>query len=84
MKDSGILKAHPEIQAFAHCRQCIAAMPLGQSPATWARIEVGLTPLGCVVWCLRHDVEIVTITLEDEPHDHPFVRRDTPETTHLS
>lgn len=62
------IPATNSIMAFFHCRQCIAEMPDGESPSTWARYSTGLTELGIQVWCDRHDCNIVHIDFEGCRH----------------
>lgn len=48
---------------FFHCRRCLNEMPVGESAATWARLEVGiLADHRFQVWCVRHDC----LVYEDE------------------
>lgn len=48
-----------QIVSYAHCRQCFAELPDGMSMEEWARLSVGLTPLGLQVWCVRHGMNVV-------------------------
>lgn len=50
------------IQRFMHCRRCGETRPRHLSMGEWARLEVGLTPSGIQVWCVRHDKEVATFT----------------------
>ncbi len=68
---------NPHIKAYAHCRKCMAELPADQSPRSWARIEVGLTDAGCVVWCVRHDCAIVEVAFDDKPTSLPRLPRTT-------
>lgn len=47
-----------EIRAYAHCVQCMREKPQNVSPAEWARLSVGATPVGVQVWCVRHNVNV--------------------------
>jgi cyclophilin family peptidyl-prolyl cis-trans isomerase len=53
---------------FINCPQCVEELPDGQSPAEWARLNVGLTAEGVQVWCVHHDVQVVQIALGDGPN----------------
>ena len=54
--------AESRIKMFFNCRQCVEELPPGQSPETWARINVGFTADQSIqVWCIRHDKEIVEV-----------------------
>jgi hypothetical protein len=55
-----------EITAFFHCRGCFDRKPPGMPPKRWARFEVGWTPQGVQVWCLRCDRNIVHIKLPEQ------------------
>jgi hypothetical protein len=51
------------IQRYLHCAKCLREKPSGQSPAEWARLNVGLTARGDVqVWCTRHDINVILLT----------------------
>lgn len=54
---------------FLHCEKCLKEMPRGEKPATWARLNVGMTPKGIQIWCERHScsVDHVMFTLERVP-----------------
>ena len=50
---------------YLHCATCLKELPKGESPASYARLEVGITDQGNVlIWCLRHDMEVATLTPE--------------------
>jgi len=49
------------IQSFFLCAQCVAEKPDDQSPAEWARFNVGWTQLGLQIWCVRHDINVCHI-----------------------
>jgi hypothetical protein len=52
------------ILMFFHCRACAREKPRTVAPNAFARLEVGLTPDGLQVWCLRHDREVGSFTPE--------------------
>lgn len=57
-----------EIKLYFHCRKCIGEIPKGQSPQTYARLEVGWTTIGFQVWCRRHNCNCAHIDFEGEQH----------------
>ena len=65
------LTSDNQIESFFHCRQCIEKMPEGVSPEEWSHLEVGFTPLGIQVWCIRHGCNVVSIDFEG--HRHPAI-----------
>ena len=51
-----------DTEMYLHCRKCIETIPDGESPASHARINVGVTSTGAIqVWCMRHDMNIAKI-----------------------
>lgn len=51
--------------SYLHCKKCLEELPQGESPASYSRLEVGVTDEGNVlVWCQRHDLEVATLTPE--------------------
>lgn len=53
------------IKTFFHCAQCLQELPVGESPMTWARINVGVLETGDIqIWCTRHNINIVLLTLQ--------------------
>jgi hypothetical protein len=53
------------IVAFCHCTRCVRELPDGQSPSSYARIEVGLTAdKKLQLWCRRHQMEIGTFEVK--------------------
>ena len=56
------------IRMYMHCRRCIAELPYGESPADYARLEVGFTQRGWQVWCNRHDLNVMHIDFEGQQH----------------
>lgn len=61
-----------QIQMYCHCGKCVeewrAGKAAGESPATYARLEVGWTPYGLQVWCNRHDCNVVNIDFQGQKH----------------
>ena len=39
--------------------KCIDELPVGQSPAEFAKVQAGWTKEGLQVWCNRHDENII-------------------------
>jgi hypothetical protein len=57
-----------EIESFTHCKRCVDEMPAGHSPASWARLSVGVTKTGAIqVWCERHGLNVVRFGFACEP-----------------
>ena len=52
-----------DIVQFWHCGKCLDERPKGVSPQEYGQLEIGLTPMGLQVWCKRHDVNVLHITL---------------------
>jgi len=51
-----------EIVTYFTCEKCFTEKPLGFSPRSWSRLEVGLDRHGVVVvWCVRHDQLVVRL-----------------------
>jgi hypothetical protein len=62
-----------KIKSYMHCRLCMFELPEDASMRDWARLDVGMTPNGLQVWCVRHDVNVgaldfrgQTVRFEDE------------------
>ena len=47
-----------QIFSYLHCGQCLKEVPEGQSPETYARLNVGMTKKGIQVWCVRHKCSV--------------------------
>ena len=60
------LDVESKIEMFVHCKQCVAEWRAGkapgESPASYARLNVGITSDGIQVWCNRHDINVDLIT----------------------
>jgi hypothetical protein len=56
------------IEMYLHCRRCLGELPDGESPESWARLSVGLTPIGLQVWCVRHDINVFHLDFEGQNH----------------
>lgn len=55
-----------KIARYVHCLQCLRELPMGQSPAEWAQLEVGFTNHGTLqVWCMRHNFNVIDILLAE-------------------
>ena len=67
-KEQRYITAKNDIGMFFHCRQCLASIPDGESPSSWARLSVGFTPIGLQVWCNRHDLNVAHIDFQDQTH----------------
>ncbi len=53
------MKVQNSIGAYIHCMKCIDELPVGQSPAEFAKVQAGWTKEGLQVWCNRHDENII-------------------------
>lgn len=62
------IPAANSITAFMHCRRCMDELPVGQSPRTFAALEVGFTAMGVQVWCKRHEINVMHIDFEGQRH----------------
>lgn len=56
------------IKGFMHCKQCLDEWLAGEagegvSPREYARLEMGWTPKGFQLWCVRHELNVVSIDL---------------------
>jgi hypothetical protein len=49
------------IRTFMHCRKCMEQLPPDTSPRMYAHYEVGWTPKGLQVWCVRHETNIAAL-----------------------
>lgn len=62
------------ISMYMHCRECLnewtkqVPEAAGKSPADYARLSVGFTPIGLQVICNRHDLNVVHIDFEGQQH----------------
>jgi len=50
-----------DIQRFFHCKQCLNELPDNTSPREWVRIEAGWTKEGLQVWCVRHEMNVISL-----------------------
>lgn len=57
-----------EVTTYMACAKCIKERPPGQSMKEFARFNVGFTPLGIQVWCVRHDCNVVHVDFEGQRH----------------
>lgn len=54
-------KSTNKIKSFFHCRSCLDQRPENMSPRQWVHVEVGFTPKGLQVWCVRCDKNIIDL-----------------------
>ena len=54
-----------QIKTYFNCRKCFAELPEGQSMREYSRTQTGWTPIGIQVWCVRHDIEVVSLVNEE-------------------
>jgi hypothetical protein len=68
-----------EIQAFIHCELCVLEIAAGlagtNSPKAYAQFELGWTPQGFQVWCVRHDCNVLHVDFEGCKHPANRTRR---------
>lgn len=70
-----------EIGAFIHCALCVAEFKAGhpatrgESPGSYARLNIGWTKPGLQVWCTRHDVNVMHVDFEGQQHPANVTRR---------
>ncbi len=57
-----------EIRMYLHCAECLDELPVGESPKSWARLNVGWTVLGIQVWCVRHEKNVLHVDFEGQKH----------------
>jgi hypothetical protein len=55
------IKQESDIQSFFHCRECLEELPDGESPRSYASLEVGWTIKGLQVWCKRHELNVINL-----------------------
>lgn len=60
--------ASMSIKQFLHCKKCIDELPGGESPESWARLNVGTTKYGFQIWCRRHKCNVLHINFEGVKH----------------
>ena len=58
-KDQNINKKTTPSQAFMHCDICMSNLPEGVSPKSYARLSIGKTDNGVMVWCVRHNEGVI-------------------------
>jgi hypothetical protein len=68
-ESSGAVENTREIVTFFGCARCVFEKPSEVAPRDWMRFEVGWTPRGLQVWCVRHDINV--IHMDFEGHKHP-------------
>jgi len=52
------------ITSFFHCAKCLDEMPEDVTPRHWARLEVGYTPRGFQIWCVRHEQNVGSFSFD--------------------
>ena len=55
------------ITGYIHCAQCLEERPHYMSAAEFARLNIGYTPYGIQVWCLRHNMNVYHLDLVHTP-----------------
>lgn len=81
--EDGMPTANLAVDGFVHCGMCLRDLDegraRGESPCSYARLNVGFTEIGLQVWCVRHDVNVLHIDFQG--HRHPAT--DTVVNVHL-
>jgi len=67
-----------EITTFFHCAKCTPAKPPQVSPRQWAHLEIGFTPLGLQVWCVRCECNVCHVDFQGQRHPANTGRRPEP------
>lgn len=62
------MKNESEAHTWMNCKQCLESVPHGESPSTWARLNVGLTDTGIEIWCVRHDHVVARLDFDELVH----------------
>ncbi len=58
-------------EVYLFWKQCLQEVPVSMSPEEYAQVEIGWTPWGMQVWCLRHNTNVLHVNYEG--HEHPMV-----------
>ena len=72
------------IAMFLNCGLCVeefkARIPatVDESPATYARLNVGWTKEGLQVWCVRHNCNVMHLDFEGQKHPANMTRKPLP------
>jgi len=79
---------HCHIVSYYHCRKCLGELVIGggaveESPEKYARLNIGATPWGFQIWCVRHSASVVHIDflgqkVSTQPADLPADAKPTP------
>lgn len=56
------------IELYMHCGLCVQEIPKVESAQSYARLEIGWTPIGFQVWCTRHNANVVHVDFEGVKH----------------
>lgn len=56
------------IEGFLHCVKCLREKPVNVTPEKWARLNVGITPNGLQIWCVRHRINVMHVNFEGRAH----------------
>jgi hypothetical protein len=54
------------ITSYIHCQRCVAEVPAGESPKSYARLSVGLTKDGIQVYCARHEINVTRMAIQEK------------------
>jgi hypothetical protein len=67
------------IGSYMHCARCLEERPPDESPKSYARLAVGMTPEGMQVWCVRHDCNVMHVHFQGMKHPANMTRQQTAE-----
>ena len=56
------------ILLYTQCALCVAECPEGECMRNFARLNVGLTPLGIQIYCVRHDANVAHFDFQGVSH----------------
>lgn len=68
MSDKPSVSANNEIEAFLHCAMCIEEKPADMSMREYGSYEIGWTPHGFQMWCIRHECNVMHIDFQGQKH----------------
>ena len=53
-----------EVELYLHCRKCYKVKPKNQSISEYARVSVGRTSKGLLIWCERHEEPVAHLAYD--------------------
>ena len=67
-----------EILQYVHCGQCAKEKPNNMSMKEYGNYELGWTPDGLQMWCIRHDCNVMHVDFQGQRHPANTSRKKTP------